>query len=71
MMSEYETRLYEALRSLFPLAVKPLRQTGEQNVKIKPAIGAIQLDAAKVQSAEDLSMLFSGGAIEPRNSIAR
>ena len=65
MTSEYEARLYEAVRSLFPLGIKPLRQVGEQAVKMNPEIGAIQLDSARLAEAEDLRALFSGEGVEP------
>ncbi len=63
MMSEYEARLREAVRSLFPLEMKPIR--GERNPKTSPAIGAIRLESAKLLEAEDLRILFSGGGGEP------
>jgi hypothetical protein len=63
MMSEYETRLREAVRSLFPLEMKPIR--GERIQKTSPATGAIRLESTKLLEAEDLRTLFSGGGVEP------
>jgi len=69
MTSEYEARLYEAVRSLFPRSVNPFRQASEQTVKMRPTIGgAIQLDSARLALAEDLRALFSGGGVEPSAS---
>ncbi len=62
MMSEYEAKLYEAVRSLFPLEMKSIR--GEGKPKTSMSTGAIQLESAKLREAEDLRTLFSDGGIE-------
>lgn len=56
MMSKYEARLYEAVRSLFPLEMKPIR--GEGNPKTRMSTGAIRLESAKLREAEDLRTIF-------------
>ncbi|HQO66950.1 MAG TPA: hypothetical protein PLI66_09435 [Spirochaetales bacterium] len=66
MMNEYEARLYEAVRSLFPLKITPTRKEGIP--KPWATTGAIRLDIDKILQAEDLRTLFSSEGAEPSAS---